>query len=105
MKPTKKLMRDFAKVVLPEYSPSENIDGWYFFDLPNKTIRLNIQDWSVLIKIVRNWSKDGLVMQSLIDRKWRVYVGFHPHDPKNDDKHLPTAIMKAVVAAAKSEGA
>jgi hypothetical protein len=99
MKLNRKLMRDFAKVVLPGYVLQSNrclfVKGLLGYDL---------MEWQTVIELAQKWSEDGLVLQHLPSKKWRVFIGFHPINiGENDHGDLPTAIMKAVVAAAKSE--
>jgi hypothetical protein len=89
MKPSRELTKDFMKSIDP-------------------TARYWPVDMSLdfILDLVTYWSKDGLVLQHLPSKKWRVFIGFHPINiGENDHGDLPTAIMKAVVAAAKSGGA
>jgi len=95
MTPSKKLMREFAKVVLPGYYQA-GTSGTLFSHERRPTVFLN--NWQTVIELAEKWSEDGLVMQYLIKGKWRVFVGFNE---AVDDKHLPTAIMKAIVEAAR----
>ncbi len=91
MKPSKKLMRDFAKVVGLTHIAGEG------------GIQYALKEWRTVFNMVQKWCKIKNVhlVISLSKCATAWYVG--TQHGGEEHKHLPTAIMKAVVAAAKSE--
>lgn len=101
MKPSKKLMRDFAKVVLPDAGHPPNWHCWW-----NDGELVDLSDWQTVIELAQKWWVDNYFMWALecgASMHWRV-INQANDKTLSQDKHLTTAIMKAVVSAAESEG-
>lgn len=113
MKPSKKLMRDFAKVVLPGCAMNKEF-GWIAI---HKRKGYRLDNLQTVVELAQKWCDAQRAQMALhyfpanidekdIEQRWvaAIYYIFKRHDEtirSGYEKNQITAIMKAVVEAGK----
>lgn len=105
---TKRLYKDFAKVVLPGWVQSKAYPN-AFLSNTEEDSAVYLDQWQTVIELARVWtqeSNNGLAIFSSEDG-WFVQIdnmfAYNAHYEATH-KSLPIAVMRAIVEAAKGAG-